>query len=69
MSCSICYSYIKKWRGLLHETIKKHVDEAIVLDVLQWSNYGTRPSNLNLSPDSPFYKGKRLFVSRIANAT
>jgi len=46
----------------LAANIKKHVDGAIVRDVVQWSDYSVRPSGFIKSPDSPFYKGNEDIV-------
>lgn len=48
----------------LSAAIKKHVDEAIVRDVSQWANYGVRPSQFILSPNSPFYTGNEDIVNK-----
>lgn len=48
----------------LSASIKKHVDEAIVRDVLQWKNYCVRPSQFIHSPDSPFYEGNEYIVQQ-----
>lgn len=48
----------------LSAAIKNHVDQAIVRDVSQWANYGVRPSQFILSPDSPFYTGNEEVVHK-----
>jgi hypothetical protein len=48
----------------LSAAIKKYVDEAIVRDVSQWTNYCVRPSQFIFSPDSPFYSGNEDIVHK-----
>lgn len=50
--------------AFLSTAVKKLVDEAIVRDVSQWANYGVRPSQFILSPDSPYYEGNEDIIEK-----
>lgn len=48
----------------LSDAVKKHVDEAIVRDETQWSDYCVRPSQFISSPDSPFISGNEDIIQK-----
>lgn len=45
-------------------TIKRLVDEAIVRDISQWTNYSVRPSQFISTPDSPFFEGNEDIIEK-----